>query len=217
MRPSILFACIAAALTSLATTVVAQTTTVIATNGSAAPPPPGKAAQITPYLGYMVFGDYLKGPLGTSLSNATAPVYGAQIGLRLSPNIALIGNLGYTNSDIRIGLPIFGGFSVSSSSMLIYDGGLELDAPKGSSAITPFVQAGAGAIHYAVTGPLSAAATNFAGNLGVGGDVALWNGLGLRVLAKDYVTKFNIDEPALGVRAQTANNWSFSAGLRLDF
>src|SRR5215207_8846716 len=39
--------------------------------------------EVTPYAGYMVFGDFASGPLGTSLANAPAPVFGAQLGMRI--------------------------------------------------------------------------------------------------------------------------------------
>src|SRR4051812_10508153 len=109
----------------------------------------GKAFDLTPYAGYMVFGDYIKGPLGTSLSNAPAPVYGAQLGMRLAPNISLVGNVATTSSDIKAGIPILGGFSVAHRNLLLYDAGLQLDIPvatMGGTSFSPFVQAGAGAI-----------------------------------------------------------------------
>jgi len=33
-------------------------------------------ARITPYVGYMQFGNYVDGPFGTSVRNAGAPLYG---------------------------------------------------------------------------------------------------------------------------------------------
>src|SRR5439155_26628356 len=61
----------------------ASLSTVIALASSAAAQvsTPRTSLHVTPYAGYMVFGDYLKGPLGTSLTNAPGPIYGAQLGL----------------------------------------------------------------------------------------------------------------------------------------
>ena len=182
----------------------------------------GKAFDLTPYAGYMVFGDYIKGPLGTSLSNAPAPVFGAQLGMRLAPNVSLVGNVATTSSDIKAGIPIIGGFSVAHSNLLLYDAGLQLDIPvttMGGTSLSPFVQAGAGAIRYDITQSLlSAKATNFAANVGLGADVALGNGVGVRVMAKDYIGKFDFkDATFLDFSGETAHSFAFSAGLRLSF
>ena len=182
----------------------------------------GKAFDLVPYAGYMVFGDYVKGPLGTSLTNAPAPVFGAQLGMRLAPNVSLVGNVATTNSDIEVGVPILGGLSVAQSRMLLFDAGLQLDIPVttvGGTSFSPFIQAGAGAIRYDISQSLvSAKATNFAANVGLGADVALGNGFGVRVMAKDYIGKFDFkDATFVDVSGETAHSFAFSAGLRLSF
>ena len=171
----------------------------------------------------MVFGKYLSGPLGTSLSNAPGPIYGTQVNLSLAPQLSLVGNIGYTASDIKVGIPIFGGVSVGHSSMLIYDAGLEynfgLGSERGGLPVDPFVQAGVGAIRYDINeSVINTQATNFAANVGVGADYALARGIALRFLAKDYIGKFNFkDATGLGITGNTAHNLAFSAGLRFDF
>ena len=182
----------------------------------------GKAFDLAPYAGYMVFGDYIKGPLGTSLTNAPAPIFGAQLGMRLAPNVSLVGNVATTSSDIKAGIPIIGGFSVAHSNLLLYDAGLQLDIPvttMGGTSLSPFVQAGAGAIRYDITqSVLSAKATNFAANVGLGADVALGSGLGVRLMAKDYIGKFDFkDATFMDFSGETAHSFAFSAGLRLSF
>jgi hypothetical protein len=171
----------------------------------------GKVLQVTPYAGYMRFGDYLQGPLGTSLSNAGAALYGGQLGLRLAPNVSLIGNVGYSKADVQVRVPLLGGLSVGNSTVLLYDAGLQVDVP--------IIQGGVGAIRYDVRQSfLRAQATNLAGNVGVGADIPLGRTAGLRLMAKDYIGRFDFKEAtSFGVEGQTAHNWAFTAGLRLDF
>jgi hypothetical protein len=182
----------------------------------------GQVMQVTPYAGYLISGDILKGPLGTSLSTAGGPIYGAQVGLKLAPAVSLIGNLGYSKGDLRIGVPILGGYSVGNSTMLMYDGGIELTLPNAAAsglAFAPFLQVGAGAMRYeANTSVLSTQATNFAGNAGVGADVTLGPSFGLRLMVKDYIGKFDFKEAtAFDLSGETTHNWALSAGLRLAF
>ena len=57
-----------------------------------------------------------------------------------------------------------------------------------------------------------------AGNLGVGADFAVGKGMAFRVLAKDYIGKFNFqDATGLGITGETAHNFALSAGMRFDF
>lgn len=185
-------------------------------------PGSGTVFHLSPYAGYMIFGDYLKGPVGTSLSTTPGMVYGAQLGLSLAPNLSLVGNIGYTSSSMQIGVPFLGGISAGSSSELIYDADLEYDfgsSKAGSLPVSPFVQAGFGAIQYTIDESiLQTNATNPAGNIGVGADIALGRGVALRLLAKDYIGRFNFQQATgLDLAGQTANNFALTAGLRLDF
>jgi len=197
-------------------------TTSAAAAQSSAPIASGTAFELTPYAGYMIFGDYLKGPLGTSISNAPGAIYGVQLGMKIYPNVSLIGNVGYSSSDVQAGIPFLGGYSIAHSSTLLYDGGLQLDLPLTTAsglALKPFVQVGAGAMRYNISESIvSTTATNFAANFGAGADIALGQSMGLRLMAKDYVGKFDFhDATQLDVQGQTAHNWALSAGLRFNF
>ena len=79
------------------------------------------------------------GPLGTSISNANTALYGAQLGLRVTPTLSVTGNIGYASSDLQANAPIIGGFGVADSRTLVYDGGLELALPLPQSpTVRPF-------------------------------------------------------------------------------
>ena len=174
---------------------------------------------ITPYAGYMKFGNLVNGPLGTSVRSAGAPVYGAEVQLGLLPGLALVGNVGYAKSSLELGAPVVGGLSVGESSALMYDAGLRLSLPLGgrTGAISPFVQAGAGAMRQEFRlDPVATHATNFAYNLGGGVDVALAPRVALQLMAKDYIGKFDAREAtSISVDTRTTHNWALSAGVRL--
>lgn len=183
---------------------------------------PSWGIELAPYAGYMIFGNYLEGPLGTSISNAGGAVFGAQLGVRLSRHLSVIGNLGHANADLRVGVPLLGGISIGSSSVWLYDGGLQLGLPARSSAtrsIAPFVQLGAGALHHTVRAAfIETSATNFAANVGLGADLEVSRNVGLRLLAKDYVGKFDFKEATmLPVDGKLAHNVTLSAGVSLSF
>jgi hypothetical protein len=178
--------------------------------------------EVTPYAGYMIFGNYLTGPLGTSLTNAPAAIYGAQLGMKMAPNVSLIGNLATTNSDIQVGVPFLGGISVAQSTIVLYDMGLQLDIPVTSAygaTFSPFVQAGLGAMHYAITESfVSTTATNLAANVGAGADIAIGRGVGLQLMAKDYIGKFDFQgATSFDISAATTQSFAFSAGMRFSF
>ncbi len=184
--------------------------------------PASRAFAITPYAGYMIFGDYARGPLGTSVAPSSAPVLGAQLGMRITDNVALVGNVARASGDLRLGAPILGGIGVGSSTVVMYDAGLQLSAPLGDRSalpITPFVQVGAGAMSHDLRAAfLTAKSTNFAFNAGVGADVALGDNLGLRLIAKDYVGRFDVnDAVGLDYEGQMSHNWKLGAGLTLRF
>jgi hypothetical protein len=156
--------------------------------------PEASTVRLTPYVGYIAFGSIANGPLGTRLSNQASAIYGAQLGVSVTPNVAVVGNVGYSSSNIQVGLPIIGGLNIADSKVLLYDGGIQLRLPAVTTlgtGLIPYVEGGAGAIRYEVrAGPLATKATSFAGNFGGGVDLQLTKALGLRAMAKDYIGKF---------------------------
>ena len=104
----------------------------------------------------------------------------------------------------------------------MYDAGLELALPvtaMAGTAMTPFIQAGAGAMHYEITQSLLAtSATNFAANIGLCADVSVGSGVGVRLMAKDYIGQFDMQQATyLDIGTNTTNSFAFSAGVRLSF
>ena len=179
-----------------------------------------KVFDVTPYAGYMMFGKLFEGPIGTSISAGSGPVYGAQASLFMTKNVALYGNVGYSSSDLKVGLPILGGIDVGSSKALMYDGGVELKVPmQAESVVKPFVQGGVGAIRYEVDASfLNATATNVAYNFGGGVDVRLSPNFGMRLMAKDYLGKFDFKEAtSFDLNSKTTHNVALSLGVNFGF
>lgn len=179
-----------------------------------------KVFDVSPYAGYMMFGKLFEGPIGTSISTGSGPVYGAQAKLMMSKNVAIYGNIGYASSDLEIGIPILGGLDVGTSKALMYDGGVELKIPMAQSTmVSPFLQGGVGAMRYEVeSGFLNTTATNVTYNVGGGVDVQLMPNLGLRLMAKDYIGKFDFKEAtSFDLNGKTTNNVALTVGLNLGF
>ena len=182
---------------------------------------PVHGPSISPYAGYMMFGDIVDGPLGTTLTSSNGSVFGVQGNLPLGSTLSVVGNVAYSEPDLKFGVPILGGITFGKSQVWIYDAGLQLSAPtlRGQRSITPFAQIGAGGMRYDVTvAGINRKASNLAFNAGVGADVPLAENLGLRLFAKDYIGKFDINEAAgIDYEAKTSHNIALSAGLKLQF
>lgn len=182
--------------------------------------PTPKVLEVTPYVGYMVFGKFLDGPLGTNIGMNNGLLYGTQLGVSLTPNVALVGNIAYASSDLKIGVPIIGGINVGTSSALLYDGGVQLSmSPSPTSPIRPFVQAGAGAIRYNVSNRLlDASSTNVAYNVGGGLTYRISPTIGVRGMVIDYIGKFDFkDATSFDFQGKTAHNVALSLGLAVGF
>jgi hypothetical protein len=178
--------------------------------------------EATPYAGVILFGNYLSGPLGTSVTNAPATLIGAQLGMKIAPNLSIIGNVATASSDIQAGLPYVGGVSLAQSTVQMFDAGLqyELSPMKSPSLeLTPILQAGAGAMRYSITQSfLTTNSTNFAANLGAGADIAVGRGVGVRFMVKDYIGNFDLQQATyINANTNTTNNFAFTAGLRFSF
>ena len=183
---------------------------------------PAARMSLTPYAGYFLAGHFYDGPLGTSIGGSGSPIYGAQLTVPITSTIAVIGNAGYASGDLKIGVPFLSGIDVGSVKSVLYDAGLELRSPTplgAGASIVPFVQGGVGGIRRDVSvSGVTTQATGLAWNAGLGADMAFGPNVGLRVLAKDYIGKFDFQEATgLNINGTTAQNWAVTAGLRLAF
>lgn len=180
------------------------------------------AARLTPYVGFLASGSIAELPLGFDVGNAGAPVYGLQLGINLTPNIAVVGNVGYSDTELQAGIPFIGGFGIADSKVLMYDGGLQLRFPalsRGGTGLVPFVEGGVGAIRHDITvGPVTTNSTNVAFTAGGGVDLQLTNALGLRLMAKDHMSRFDYGEViGLSNEGRRAHNWVLGIGLNLGW
>jgi hypothetical protein len=174
--------------------------------------------ELVPSTGYMMFGDVLRGPIGTSLSNSNGPMFGAQLNLPVAGPVSMYLGGAYASSEMQVGIPVLGGITVGDTDAWLGDAGLELRSGS-STGVRPFVQAGIGAIHYRIqTGPLDLESTSLAVAGGVGVDVPIGKTFGLRIMAKDYIGRFDFEEAtALDIESRTAHNVALSVGVRLGF
>jgi hypothetical protein len=142
--------------------------------------------------------------------------------MKITPNLSLVGNIATASSDIQAGIPIFGGVSIAQSRVQMFDAGLQLALPVSNmsgTAFTPFIQAGAGAMRYDITESfITTSSTNFAANVGLGADVSVGRGVGVRVMAKDYIGQFDMQQATyVDMATNTTQSFAFSAGVRFSF
>jgi hypothetical protein len=179
---------------------------------------------IAPYVGYMNFGDYFESANNVEFSNENGALYGAQAQLDLGRYISLTGNFGYSSSKFTFENYYGAGqnLNVNDVGVWLYDGGIQLRMPlpqNASSGISPFVQAGAGAIRWSSDNDdiTSQSSTNAAFNFGGGIDWQLGK-LGIRLMAKDYVTSLDwSDFGNVELDDTQAHNWALTAGFKIGF
>ncbi len=180
------------------------------------------AVRITPYVGFLASGSIANGPFGLQVGNAGAPLYGLQLGINVTPNVAVVGNIGYSDTELEAGLPILGGIGIADSKVLMYDGGVQLRLPavtRAGTGLVPFVEGGVGAIRHDITvGPVTTHSTNVAFTAGGGVDLQMSNALGVRLMAKDHMSRFDYGE-AIGIanEGRRAHNWVLGIGLNLGW
>jgi hypothetical protein len=180
---------------------------------------------IGPYAGYMVFGEFDGGENGTAaLSFDNKPFYGVQAGYSFSPNLSLVGNVGYSKSvfQVKYSDDVQSDFG-EDVGLFFYDANLQFRLPfvanRVGSTIAPFAQVGAGAFRRTFDADdfRDAASTNVAFNAGVGMDFQIRKQIGIRLMAKDYITSFAFEEGNISIDDKIAHNFAFTAGLNFGF
>jgi opacity protein-like surface antigen len=184
-----------------------------------------------PYAGYMIFGDLFETASNVEYSNENGGLYGVQAGFSLSPNFSILGNIGYTKSKFTAeNVPSSNNTTVTQNlggdiGVWLYDANLQFRLPfmQQNSWIAPLAQVGAGAIRYTqdYNDFNSDAQTDVAFNVGIGGDIQFAQAVGLRIMAKDYITSLNWSNDnsirSDAFEGQTAHNWAVTVGLNIGF
>lgn len=186
---------------------------------------------VTPYAGYMFFGDLAERQGGTDLTNDDAFMFGAQGKIRMTSRWAVYGNAAYAKTNFQeevegssTAIPTSGDIGY-----FLGDVGLQYSLPFSFAGgnVAPFVQGGIGAVKYSpdVDDVNADGTTNVAFNAGVGLDVNA-GPIGLQLMLKDYVTsldwrdvKGTIDNQDDGDfdSSKVANNLALTLGVRINF
>lgn len=179
---------------------------------------------IVPYAGYMVYGDHFK-VTGAEFTNDNAWIIGAQAGLDFSPNFSVVGNFGWSKTNWEFEAEDGTDLASGDVGIWLYDANIQLKLPLGTgpgSVMTPFVQGGIGAIKFSTDANdfESKGETNVAFNAGIGLDWQ-FRGVGIRLMAKDYISSFRWDDIEVlngnAISAETSHNFALTAGLKIGF
>jgi hypothetical protein len=183
-------------------------------------PPSVQAVRIGPTAGYLTFGTYFTGPGGLRFSNDNAAAFGGGLEFPVWRDLSIVGNVLHATSDWSFQeVPLIGSITVGGASLWFFDAGLRLHFPLGSArTVLPFIEAGAGAIRYAVNNPLlEGQATNLALVGGLGVTTRIGERFGVEARVKDYFASFKSvdDAAALGVDGRRAHTVGFLLGVSL--
>jgi len=170
--------------------------------------------EIVPTAGWVFPGDLARGPIGSALRAAQAPLLGGTAAVGIAGPVSLWGGVSFADSKLELGLPLAGGVPLTDTRLIVLDAGIQL---RGYGPAAPVLQLGLGTMHYRfATGLVDVRADNLVVSAAAGMDLALAPGLALRLLARDWVGRFDSSD-AIGVdlRARSAHHLALSAGLRL--
>ncbi len=187
---------------------------------------------LSPYAGYMWFGDLFEFADGTESSLDNGAQYGVQAGVSFTPNFSLIGNFGYNKSFFTLENDEFGTGAArrqsSDLAVMLYDLNLQFRLPfianRMGSWAAPVGQLGVGGVKYTFDRDdvFSKGETDVAFNLGIGADFQLMKALGARIMLKDYITSLGWSDIGSvqfddNVEGNVAHNWALTFGLNFGF
>ena len=184
---------------------------------------------VSPYGGYMWFGDLFDFGQDVEYTNKNAAIYGVQAGVSFSPNFSLIGNFARSETNFQLEPSGAPNQRVSDDlAIFFYDANLQFRVPfianRMGSWIAPVGQIGVGAMKYTfdTDDVASDGDTNVAFNFGLGADFQLMKAIGARVMIKDYITSLawtdvgsvDFDDD---IENNVAHNWGLTFGLNFGF
>ena len=184
---------------------------------------------VSPYAGYMWFGDLFDFGNDAEFTNDDAAIFGVQAGVSFSPNFSLIGNFGRVKSNFELQQDTDPDIPTSDKlAVFLYDANLQFRVPfianRMGSWIAPVAQLGVGAMKYTFdTDDINGEGeTNIAFNVGLGGDFQLMKAIGARIMVKDYITSLSwTDVGAVDfnddVKSNVAHNIALTFGLNFGF
>jgi opacity protein-like surface antigen len=190
----------------------------------------GASVYVQPYVGYIRYGNLFRFNDGSQYTNENGPIYGVQAGFSFTPMISLIGNFNFNESKFQVENSANEANNVSGDvGVYMYDANLQFRLPfitnMTGSWIAPLAQVGAGQTRYTLSGNRlddDQRINSTTLNWGLGGDFQLTPAIGMRLMAKDYITNLNWDDVtevsfSRDSRDSRAHNWVFSLGLNLGF
>jgi hypothetical protein len=177
---------------------------------------------IEPFAGYLITPSYFNGPINTTLGTSGAPMYGASLSLPLAPSASIIGTAAYSSGNLRVGIPLLGGYNFGTANTWVFDASVELRADnmkRNGARIIPFAQLGGGALRRTVgVSGFNAHTTDFTVSGGVGFNIPLSASSDIQVLAKDYYGKADFGSVgSFDVSTKDIHTIGLTGGLRISF
>lgn len=174
---------------------------------------PGSAIMFRPVVGAFL-------PTGTQRDMLkSAVLVGGQLGLEISQNVAVTGSFGWAPSKDRTLVTIATRPLDQTLDVFQYDLGLETRLPvsAGLFEVAPYVGAGAGGRSYNYRKLTAPSQTNLSGYGALGLDIVpLGSGIGLRLEARDNISKFSGLQGEL-TKSTRRNDVAITTGLTWRF